>query len=277
MKEKIKYTAFLDVLGFAQYIEKNITNDEEAEEFHSNLNLITQYLEYLKNDTYGSLDIDFLKYIIIKYTWISDTFVLTIEYDNEGEDVIISSMMIYILSLAITSIHHFFANEYGLLIRGAISSKYTFINNNILLGAGIVEAYGLESKIATNPRVIFAEDIITDEILEKLSLLHKNNTLNIISQDCDGYYFINYISALQDIPPMIGKPMPPIPKEKLEERATQSKVEALSNYRKIIDAGLKINNPSVKSKYMWLEQYVYKVIPTGMFAYNIIGNPEDNK
>ena len=277
MKEKIKYTAFLDVLGFAQHIEKNITNDKEAEEFYDKLKLITQYLEYLKNDTYENLDIDFLKDIIIKYTWISDTFVLTIEYDSEKSDIMIPSMMIYILSLSITSVHHFFAKEFGLLIRGAISSKYTFIKDEILLGAGIFEAHNLESKIAINPRVIFAKDILTDGILEKLSLLDKDDSLNIISKDCDGYYFINYIGALQDIPPMIEKPTSHVSKEKLEVRAIQSKVEALSCYIQIIDDGLKIDDVSIKSKYMWLEQYVNRIISSGIFSYNIIGNQESIK
>ncbi len=274
MNKKIKYTAFIDVLGFGKYIEKNITNDEKAEQFYDNLHLITQYLEYLKNDTYEKLDIVFLNDIDIKYTWVSDTFVLTIEYDNEKLEDSILSTMIYLLSLAITSIHHFFAQKYGFLIRGGISSKYTFINDNILLGAGIVEAHYLESKIASNARVIFADGILTDEILERLSLLHNDNNLNIISKDCDGYYFINYIGMLQDIPPMIGNRVAPLLGEKLKEREIKDKIEALKEYRKIIQAGLQITDVDVQLKYIWLEEYIDKVMSTGMFGYNIIGNQD---
>jgi len=35
--------------------------------------------------------------------------------------------------------------------------------------------------------------------------LNRDNDLDFISKDCDGYYFVNYLAILQYIPPMIGK------------------------------------------------------------------------
>ncbi len=214
--------------------------------------MVIGYLKSLKDDKYDGLEIDFLKDVSVNYTWISDTFVVTIEYNGEDKDYQVSSMMIFILSIAIAQVHHFFAKEYGLLIRGAISSKYTFINDNILLGEGISEAYLLESKIAVNPRVIFAEDIITDKILKKLSLNYSDNDLNIISKDCDGYYFVNYLSVLQEIPPMIGS-KPIISKE------------ILGKYKSLIDKGLSLGDTKTRCKYKWLKEYYSKVISHDKF------------
>ena len=46
MSNEIKYTAFIDVLGFSSYIENKITNDTEAQDFSKNLKKIIDYLEY---------------------------------------------------------------------------------------------------------------------------------------------------------------------------------------------------------------------------------------
>ncbi len=270
LKKKFKYTAFMDVLGFSNFMKTNITNDDQAENFYNKLKFVSDYLEYLKTDNYDGISADYLKDIEMQHTWISDTFVLTIEYNGTDND----HQIIYILSLAISSIHHFLAKEYGLLMRGGISSKYTFINDSILLGEGISEAHNLESKIAVNPRVIFSEDLITDEILKKLSLRHDHNNLNIISKDCDGYYFVNYLGALQDMPPMIGLTYK-IPKNRLAAKAKNDKIEVLKNYSNIISYGLNYTEKNIKPKYLWLKEYHDRVLRTGMYGYNIIGDPKN--
>ena len=203
MKKNIKYTAFLDVLGFSDYIKEKITNDDEAKKFYKNINnRVITYFQYLKTDDTFK-EIDMLKNINTNYTWISDTFVISMMCDSQENDIKIKALMIQILSMGIADVYHFFALEYGLMIRGSISSKYTFINDKLILGEGISEASILEKNIAIYPRVIFAKDIITDDIMDIISLLHDDDLLNIVSKDCDGYYFVNYIGLLQEMPPMI--------------------------------------------------------------------------
>lgn len=44
----------------------------------------------------------------------------------------LSGVLISLLSLTISQVYHFFARKYGLLLRGAITSKYTFLGKNLI-------------------------------------------------------------------------------------------------------------------------------------------------
>ncbi|MBE0492530.1 MAG: hypothetical protein IBX44_09830 [Sulfurospirillum sp.] len=274
MPKEIKYTAFIDVLGFSNHIENKITNDKESQDFMQDFEKVINYFEYEKISFPNQHDE--LKDIHYNYTWISDTFVITIEYNGNSTNKNLSGLLIYLLALTISQVYHFFARKYGLLLRGAITSKYTFLDKNLILGKGIVEAAKLEKEIAIYPRVIFAEDVISDEIINYIALVHNDNNLNIVSKDFDGWYFVNYLASLQDLPPMIS-----VGNETKLAEAKSDQMETVKIYSQIIDKGLKEKNLKIRSKYFWLKEYFNRVLPsdgkTNMFAYNIIGDKFDKK
>ena len=210
----------------------------------------------------------------IKYSWISDTFVISIEYMNDlkkDEKNIIKSMMIFRLSMIIASIHHFMASKFELIVRGAISSKYSCITDNFILGEGVAESSKLEKEIAIYPRVIFEQNIISDEIHELITRHYNDNDLNYITKDCDGYYFVNYLAMLQYLPPMIGKIFR-IPDNKLQESAIEQKITVIEKYQDIVKNGLRIPNEKVKAKYTWLNSYLGRVLLNTAYQKNIIYN-----
>lgn len=274
MPKEIKYTAFIDVLGFSEHIENKITNDKESQEFMQDVEKVINYFKYEKNSFLNQYNTpDELNGVQYDYTWISDTFVITINYNGNCTNKHLSGVLISLLSLTISQVYHFFARKYGLLLRGAITSKYTF------LGKGIAEAAKLEKEIAIYPRVIFAEDVISDDIISYIVLMHNDNNLNIVSKDFDGWYFVNYIASLQDLPPMIGEAKKSMNEIDLNEMAKLDKIETIKSYSQIIDNGLKEKNLKIRSKYLWLKEYFNKVLPTdgktyNMFAYNILGDPQ---
>jgi len=271
---EIQYTAFIDVIGFSDYVKTKITNHDQAEEFYNNFNEIIEYLQSEQQVEFPSEYPAYLKDIKIKYSWVSDTFVICIEYLNEikkNDENKIKSMMILRLSMIIASIHHFMASKFGFILRGAISSKYSCITNNFILGAGIVEAAKLE-KEAIYPRVIFAKNIISDDIYELISLEHQNNDLNFISKDDDDYYFVNYLAILQKIPPMIGKEPKKIADDKIEEYSIEKKVNVLGDYQEIVKKGLEIQDKEIFKKYEWLNKYLGRVLLNESFQKNIINN-----
>lgn len=271
---EIQYTAFIDILGFSNHIKTEITNDYKAEEFYDNLNEVIEYLQHEQQDEFTIENADYLKDIKIKYSWISDTFVISIDYMNEIEkddENIIKGMMIFRLSMIIASIHHFMASKFGLIVRGAISSKYSCITNNFILGEGVAETSKLEKEIAIYPRVIFGQNVISDEIYEIMTREHRNDDLNFISKDCDGYYFVNYLAVLQNIPPMIGK-MFKIPDNKIKENVIKQKINVIEKYQKIVADGFKIPNEKIKAKYTWLNNYLGIVLLKEKFQKNIINN-----
>lgn len=272
MPKEIKYTAFIDVLGFSEHIENKITNDKESQEFMQDVEKVINYFKYEKNSFLNQYNTpDELNGVQYDYTWISDTFVITINYNGNCTNKHLSGVLISLLSLTISQVYHFFARKYGLLLRGAITSKYTF------LGKGIAEAAKLEKEIAIYPRVIFAEDVISDDIISYIVLMHNDNNLNIVSKDFDGWYFVNYIASLQDLPPMIS-----IGNETNLDEAKSDQMETVKIYSQIIDKGLKEKNLKIRSDYLWLKEYFIRVLPTdgktyNMFAYNIIGDGFDKK
>jgi hypothetical protein len=271
---KIQYTAFVDILGFSNYIKTNITNDDQAEELYEKFNEIVEYLQSESKDEIILKNAEFFKDITIKYSWVSDTFVISIQYMNEvkkDDENVIKGMMVFRLSMIIASIHHFVASQFGLIVRGGISSKYSCITNNFILGEGVVKAHKLENDIAVYPRVVFEQSIINDEVYEIITRHYRDNDLDFISKDCDGYYFVNYLAILQYIPPMIGKTLK-IPKDKIRENAIKQKINMIEKYQKIVVDGLKIPNEKVKSKYNWLNNYLGRVLLNKKFQKNIINN-----
>ncbi|MCF6341125.1 MAG: hypothetical protein L3J10_10330 [Sulfurimonas sp.] len=271
---EMQYTAFIDILGFSNYIKTEITNDYQAEEFYDNFNKVIEYLKHEKQNEFAIEQADYLNDIKLRYSWISDTFVVSVEYMNEikkNDENIIKGMMIFRLSIIIASIHHFMASKFGLIVRGAVSSKYSCITDNFILGEGVAEASKLEKEVAIYPRVVFEKNIISDEIHEIITRKHKNNDLNFISKDCDGYYFVNYLAMLQNIPPMIGK-MFKIPDDKIKENSIKQKINVIEKYQKIVANGFKIPNGKVKAKYTWLNDYLGRVLLKEEFQKNIINN-----
>lgn len=269
---EIQYTAFLDILGFSNFIKTEITNDYEAEEFYDTFNEVVEYLQFEKQDLFQNDSADYLKYIKIKYSWISDTFVICIEYLNEikkEDENIIRGMMIFRLSMVIASIHHFMAIKFGFAVRGGVSSKYSCIADNFILGEGVVEAHQLEKEIAIYPRVIFEQNIVNDQIYKIVTRQYRDNDLNFISKDCDDCYFVNYLAMLQQIPPMIGK-MSKIPNDKIKENAIKQKIDIITKYQNIATSGLKIKNEKIKKKYIWLNDYLDRVLLNKAFQKNII-------
>lgn len=270
---EVQYTAFIDVLGFANYIKDNVTNDDQAEDLYDNFNEVVEYLENEEKEKFVVKNADFIQYITIQHSWVSDTFVIIVKYMGEikeNEENKIRGMMLFRLSMIVASIHHFMASKFELIVRGAISSKYSCITNNFILGEGVVEASKLEKKTAKNPRVIFEQEIISDEIYETMALKHRDNNLNFISKDIDGYYFVNYLAMLQFIPPMIGKVSLMNKSMNNDQIAIEQKTNLIEKYKDIVASGIKNPNEDIQSKYLWLHEYLGKVLLNDEFKNNIV-------
>jgi hypothetical protein len=261
---EIQYTAFLDILGFSNHIKTKITDDDLAEEFYNSFNEVIKYIQYEQACELEISNANYLKNIKIKHSWISDTFVISIEYmnetgeDDEDDEDVIKGMMIFRLSMIVASIHHFMALKFGFIVRGGVSSKYSCITDNFILGEGVTESSKLEKEKAIYPRVIFEKNIISNEFYIFISQHYRDNDLNYITKDCDGYYFVNYLAMLQYIPPMIGRTFK-IDNNKIEEAAIKQKINVIEKYKKIVTDGLQIPNEELKTKYMWLNHYLSRV------------------
>lgn len=127
----------------------------------------------------------------------SDNAIIAIKIDKSIiKDQIVS--MVNLLSLL--QFEALFQFEYTL--RGGITIGELHIDDSIVWGKGLVEAYRIEETLANYPRVI-----VDTKVLQAFDET-KNDSLNIyalLKKDFDGLWYINYYYAVPNIkliPPM---------------------------------------------------------------------------
>ncbi|MCT7584617.1 hypothetical protein N5U55_10940 [Aliarcobacter butzleri] len=291
MTEPNEYTAFIDLLGFSNYVDKNINTAEESKIIFDYFNSIEErFIQYYKNDI--SL-MDSAKYKA-NFTMLSDAVVITLKPqilpltnpNYEGQ----SAGGLYLLTQLIFDIAEYSIIQFGLPIRGGISIKKTFWDNKMLVGKGLIEAYKLESKSAIYPRILISEELasqtkVIDIVNNIPNLAKQKNILNIVKKDNnDEKYYINIYAkianttftvindfekaknykielgeAFNNVIANIRKKDSSISKLYSDDDLVSIGIQSLSDkldmflksYKKIIENNL--NNSILEEKYKWLK------------------------
>lgn len=121
----------------------------------------------------------------------SDNIVIAQKLQEE----IVSTQIISMLNLiSLLQFESFFQFDFPL--RGGITIGDLYIDDSVVWGTGLIEAYQIENGLANYPRVIVSQKVIDryDNCLDK-SL----NMYAMIKQDHDGYWFADYLTAAPDI------------------------------------------------------------------------------
>lgn len=142
-----------------------------------------------------------------------------------------------------------FAKE-GIFVRGAIALSDLFMNDNVVLGSALIDAYNLESKEAVYPRIIISKKV-NDAIENHLS--YYSNRLdspqnNLYLKDIDGHIFVNYLYILFHYANY----------EEQEDTKYKNYVKKeLESHKNIVIKMLNenINNYKVFDKYSWCARY----------------------
>lgn len=128
--------------------------------------------------------------------------------------------------------------ETPILLRGAIAVGDFYLNDNLVFGKGLVDAYWAQEKYAVYPRIILSNDITVGR---RVSV----DNCNDLPKDNDGYYYINCIERY------------------LGEERTWEEIESSEQYdklKKIIDINLNsYNDDRVRQKYLWLERELERI------------------
>ncbi|MCT7547328.1 hypothetical protein N5U18_02405 [Aliarcobacter butzleri] len=287
MTEPNEYTAFIDLLGFSNYVDKNINIAEESKIIFDYFNSIEErFIQYYKNDI---LLMDSAKYKA-NFTMLSDAVVITLKPqilpltnpNYEGQ----SAGGLYLLTQLIFDIAEYSIIQFGLPIRGGISIKKTFWDNKMIVGKGLIEAYKLESKCAIYPRILISDELASqtkvidivnnipnlailnivkkDDIDEKyyINIYAKivNTTLSLINnfeiaKNCKiklGEAFNNTIANIRKKDSSISKLYSDDDLVSISIRSLSDKLDTfLNSYKKIIKNNL--SNPMLEEKYKWLE------------------------
>lgn len=156
------YVASLDLLG----AKNMISNDSTDEHLNHIYNIYKSWERIITTDGYfGKL----------KVKIFSDNILIACNTKNGN----LEKLLEYVADMA----EHFLKNGYK--IRGGISKGKLYIDDLMVWGSGLVNAYLLESKEAIYPRIIIDPDLlgeITNRTKEYLIVL-----------DSDGKYYMNYI------------------------------------------------------------------------------------
>lgn len=175
METKKYYIAYMDILGYSDYIEKH---PDKVNEY---LSIITTAIEKIKRNVESLTNIGkdgFKVDINIKCKTFSDNVLLCLEQrDGENE---MSRLIPFLISVA--SIQRGLVIEHGLLMRGGVTIGDLFINDDFVFGKGLIDVVNLE-KQAENPCIIVSDELI-------------NYTKNLAGVDDEGYQIIKrYVKA----------------------------------------------------------------------------------
>lgn len=177
-------------------------------------NYIIAYVDFLgmtsrmkQKNSFDSLQI--LKFILVKAKKRA-AFIASINTINDfnikvfSDNVVIaqrikketlSDQIIGVINLvSLIQFEAFFQFDYPL--RGGITIGELFIDESIVWGTGLIEAYHIENNIANYPRVIVTSQIINQyEKCEEKSI----NLFALIKEDIDGLWFVDYLMAAPNI------------------------------------------------------------------------------
>lgn len=215
------YLAYFDILGYKSFFE----NEENPYEF-------LQVIENALEDVKKSVNIAHaLNNIEIGLRVYSDNFLFYIKEDNNELQAL--TAFAYLLSL----IQRRLLERYSLLIRGGISKGKFYHSDELIFGKGLIKVYTIESVYAIYPRIIIDKDnnVFSEETINAL------NNSGYIEKDEDGYYFIQYLTALG---------------EDDNFRTISYNIKRLINnnckYRNMIDPNKIKEKERLIAKYLWL-------------------------
>lgn len=203
----MQWTYFLDVLGYGAE-QKKIDTQEKADNFMEFMKVNKSFIEFqdgMNKDFYSDKEMNIYDLYEMKSVFISDSFVLTaIPKDKEFEDdeyYHLSSSIVMELTFQIFAFIENILDEKEFTIRGGISNKFTDIDteSSLAVGQGLIEAYKLESKDATVPRILLSQDISDDKKLMSYFETHSKRygeNFSIFSKDTDDFYYLNYLGFM---------------------------------------------------------------------------------
>lgn len=225
---KMSFCAFLDILGFTARMEESYEIDKADELLEEFYEIFSNQIEVMKKDVNETL---------LYFKSFSDNILLAYpQSSNEMESefgFILWSIQDYQLAMATK----------GFFIRGGLSVGELFIDENNVYGKALIDAYGLESKVAINPMVVLGQDV--KELVDQHITYYADESapqLQDVLVNSDGQYFINYLSQC------IGD-------DGFEEPILNTNL--LKMHRDRINEALikNANNTKVFSKFIWLAAY----------------------
>ena len=121
----------------------------------------------------------------------SDNIVIALKKNDE---MLCDQIISLINLISLIQFEAFFTFEFPL--RGGITIGELSIDDSVVWGSGLIDAYKIENSLANYPRVIVSQEVIdTYNQCKDKSI----NIFAMIKQDADGCWFVDYLSAAPNI------------------------------------------------------------------------------
>ncbi len=250
MNENLKYEkriiAFIDILGFRELIKDSEKNPATLEKIYE---IIKYFKNWEKPESWNlktiEIEEDAQKKGLANFdlsnkstcTCFSDSIIVSIKISDGDINSSLSTLIANISYIGSYII------QKGILLRGSITiGNIIHQDNGIILGQGFIDAYNLESKLATFPRIVVSDKLIKElnyPLEAKRNRYPYHQYLTRDKDGCIGFNQLKYFEVVQSWTEM---------KENILK-------DALDKARKVIIEGLdySFELPSVHSKYQWLK------------------------
>lgn len=173
--------AYIDFLGTKERMKKD-NNCKSLYEVKFILNKVREKASFIKS-------INDINQFDIKV--FSDNIIIGLKIQEE----IINDQIISLINLvSLLQFEALFQFDYPL--RGGITIGEMFIDDSIVWGTGLIEAYNIENTIACYPRII-----ISPQIIDRYNSSDEKsiNILSLLEQDSDGLWFVDFLMAVPNI------------------------------------------------------------------------------
>lgn len=230
-RTKNSVVVFGDILGFSNDMRKAY-DEGRAEELlirlRSALNESYSLLKYESTITH-----DFPRAYATKT--FTDNLVIGFPIVRDGESEM-GNAFFHLGSMQLSMV------QSGFFIRGGIAIGELYIDDDIVFGNGLIEAYRAESQLARDPRIILTES--ANEYLTNHLSYYAQTELSPqyreLLMDVDGQIFLNYLESIL-----------------IAEDEAGPFYEELLKHKAIVEAKLDefTNNPIIWSKYAWAANY----------------------
>lgn len=172
---------FTDILGFSA-LNKSLNLEESnflLRDLHSNLKEQYQIMQRTNPNAH--------------FKAFTDNIILAYPLYDEGEGWAGSIFMSFID-------YQLYMTLKGYFLRGGISTGTYYGDKTIAYGPALIEAYKLESTIATSPRIILSPQMIrmVQVHIRYYAEVEISPQFNHILKDEDGIYFLNYLYQLHE-------------------------------------------------------------------------------
>lgn len=228
------FCAYFDILGFSEKI-----NSEDLKFFEKYLAILDEELKYLDDKHDLSNTKNYKRFELKIFT---DNFVLGYPWDDEFGEIELGYLHEVLSHIQFNFI------KYGIFIKGAISFSKLYMNENIVIGKALIDAYKLEERDAIYPRIILSPEVQT--IVDKHMGFYGHNKhspqYKQYLQDKDGFFFVNYLYNLID---------DSIEYKGHEDFTSISLDVQIHKFRIIEELKNHQNNNRVFEKFSWLANY----------------------